>query len=57
MGKDEREYQYTAITYTGKFIKKLPKDVIQFLGGLITTNSWWDSVVPIAPLAGELAKK
>lgn len=55
--KDEREYQYTAITYTGKFIKKLPKDVIQFLGGLITTKSWWDSVDSIAPLAGELAKK
>lgn len=55
--KDEREYQYTAITYMGKFIKKLPKDVIQFLEGLITTKSWWDSVDSIAPLAGELAKK
>jgi 3-methyladenine DNA glycosylase AlkD len=55
--KDEREYQYTAITYMGKFIKKLPKEVIHFLEGLITTKSWWDSVDSIAPLVGELAWK
>jgi 3-methyladenine DNA glycosylase AlkD len=55
--KDEREYQYTAITYTGKFIKKLPKDAIQFLERLITTKSWWDSVDSISPLVGELARK
>jgi 3-methyladenine DNA glycosylase AlkD len=54
--KDEREFQYTAITYMGKFIKKLPKDVIQFLEGLIITKSWWDSVDSIAPLVGEMAK-
>jgi 3-methyladenine DNA glycosylase AlkD len=54
--KDEREYQYTGITYMGKFIKKLPKDAISFLEGLITTKSWWDSVDSIAPLAGELAR-
>jgi 3-methyladenine DNA glycosylase AlkD len=55
--KDEREYQYTAITYTGKFIKKLPKDMILFSEKLITTKSWWDSVDSIAPLVGELARK
>lgn len=55
--KDEREYQYTAITYMGKFIKKLPKDVIPFFETLITTKSWWDSVDSIAPLVGELARK
>jgi 3-methyladenine DNA glycosylase AlkD len=55
--KDEREYHYTAITYIGKFIKKLPKEVISFLEKLITTNSWWDSVDSIAPLVGELARK
>lgn len=55
--KDEREYQYTAITYMGKFIKKLPKDIIPFLERLITTKSWWDSVDSIAPLVGELARK
>jgi 3-methyladenine DNA glycosylase AlkD len=55
--KDEREYQYTAITYMGKFIKKLPKDVIPFLESLITSKSWWDSVDSIAPLVGELARK
>lgn len=55
--KNEREYHYTAITYMGKFIKKLPKDVIHFLEMLITTKSWWDSVDSIAPLVGELARK
>jgi 3-methyladenine DNA glycosylase AlkD len=55
--KDEREYQYTAITYMGKFIKKLPKDIFPFLERLITTKSWWDSVDSIAPLVGELAQK
>jgi 3-methyladenine DNA glycosylase AlkD len=55
--KDEREYQYTAITYIEKFIKKLPKDTILLLERLITTKSWWDSVDSIAPLVGELARK
>jgi 3-methyladenine DNA glycosylase AlkD len=55
--KDEREYHYSAITYIGKFIKKLPKDVIHFVEELITTKSWWDSVDSIAPLVGELARK
>ena len=55
--KDEREYHYTAITYIGKFIKKLPKEVIPFLEKLIITKSWWDSVDSIAPLVGELVRK
>lgn len=54
--KDEREYQYTAITYIGKFIKKMPKDTILLLERLITTKSWWDSVDSIAPQVGELAR-
>jgi 3-methyladenine DNA glycosylase AlkD len=55
--KDEREYQYTAITYIGKFIKKMSKDTILLLERLITTKSWWDSVDSIAPQVGELARK
>ncbi|MEC1521977.1 DNA alkylation repair protein [Neobacillus niacini] len=55
--KDEREYQYTAITYMGKFVKKLPKDSIAFIEQLITTKSWWDSVDSIVPLVGELARR
>lgn len=55
--KAEREFHYTAITYTGKFIKKLPKDMIPFLEKLITNKSWWDSVDSIAPLIGELARR
>jgi 3-methyladenine DNA glycosylase AlkD len=54
--KDEREYQYTAITYMGKFIKKLPKTIIPFVERLIITKSWWDSVDSIAPLVGELVR-
>ncbi|MCM3694076.1 DNA alkylation repair protein [Neobacillus niacini] len=54
--KDEREYQYTAITYMGKFSKKFPKDVIQFLERLLTTKSWWDSVDSITPLVGDMAR-
>jgi 3-methyladenine DNA glycosylase AlkD len=54
--REEREYHYTAITYIGKFIKKLPKDDLLFLKELIVTKSWWDSVDSIAPLVGELAK-
>jgi 3-methyladenine DNA glycosylase AlkD len=41
----------------GKFIKKFPRDAIQFLEKLLTTKSWWDSVDSIAPLAGEMARK
>lgn len=55
--KDEREYQYTAITYIGKFIKNLQKEHMPFLEGLITTKSWWDSVDSIAPIVGEIAKR
>ncbi|MEH7251458.1 DNA alkylation repair protein [Neobacillus niacini] len=55
--KSEREYQYTAITYIGKFSKKLLKDDLLFLKQLITTKSWWDSVDSIAPLVGEIAKR
>ncbi len=55
--KDEREYQYTAITYIGKYHKILPKDVIPFLEELITTKSWWDSVDSLAPLVGEIVKR
>ncbi|MEH7180765.1 DNA alkylation repair protein [Neobacillus vireti] len=54
--KEEREYHYTAITYMGKFIKKLPKDIIPFIERLIVNKSWWDSVDSIAPLVGELAR-
>jgi len=55
--KGEREYHYTAITYMGKFLKKLDKGVIPFFESLITSNSWWDSVDSIAPLVGEMARR
>ncbi|MFB6466307.1 DNA alkylation repair protein [Cytobacillus sp. Hz8] len=55
--KDEREYQYTALDYLEKSLKKLKKDNLPFLEKLITTKSWWDTVDIIAPkLIGKLAQ-
>src|SRR3954471_11010593 len=42
--KEEREYQYTALTYMEKSLKKLQKSDLPFMEWLITTKSWWDTV-------------
>jgi 3-methyladenine DNA glycosylase AlkD len=56
--KNEREYQYTALDYIEKSLKKLTKDDLPFFEKLITTKSWWDTVDMIAPKAvGEIASK
>ena len=47
--KEEREYQYTALTYMEKSLKKLQKSDLPFMEWLITTKSWWDTVDAIAP--------
>jgi len=47
--KEEREYQYTALVYLEKSLKKLQKDDLVFLEKLITTKSWWDTVDALAP--------
>ncbi|TWD99550.1 DNA-7-methylguanine glycosylase [Neobacillus bataviensis] len=47
--KQEREYQYTALTYMEKSLKKLQKSDLPFMEWLITTKSWWDTVDAIAP--------
>lgn len=54
--REEREYQYAALGYLEKLVKKLNKDDMPLLEQLITTKSWWDTVDTIAPkLVGHLA--
>lgn len=46
--KDEREYQYAALSYIEKSLKKLVKDDLALMEKLITTKSWWDTVDTLA---------
>ncbi|WP_075983266.1 DNA alkylation repair protein [Bacillus massilinigeriensis] len=54
--KEEREYQYAAMDYMEKALKKLNKQHVPFIEQLITTKSWWDSVDILAPkLIGKIS--
>lgn len=44
----EREYQYVAVDYLTKMMKKLTKDHLVLMEKLITTKSWWDTVDTLA---------
>ncbi|WP_071393197.1 DNA alkylation repair protein [Bacillus tuaregi] len=44
----EREYQYAAIDYISRSLKKLVKEDLPFFEKLITTKSWWDTVDMLA---------
>lgn len=46
--KDEREYQYAALGYIEKSLKKLQKEDLSLMEKLITTKSWWDTVDTLA---------
>lgn len=46
---DEREYQYAALHYIEKSLKKLQKEDLNLMEKLIITKSWWDTVDVIAP--------
>jgi 3-methyladenine DNA glycosylase AlkD len=46
--QQEREYQYVAVDYLMKMIKKLKKDHLGLMEKLITTKSWWDTVDTLA---------
>jgi 3-methyladenine DNA glycosylase AlkD len=46
--KGEREYQYAALTYIEKSLKRLGKDDFDLMETLITTKSWWDTVDTLA---------
>jgi 3-methyladenine DNA glycosylase AlkD len=57
-GEKEREYQYTALTYIEKSLKKLQKEDVALMEFLITTKSWWDTVDAIAAKpVGKIAEK
>ncbi len=54
----EREWQYTALEITGKFVKNADQSLIDLSEWMITHKSWWDSVDYVAPnIAGMLFKK
>ncbi|MBS4190002.1 DNA alkylation repair protein [Bacillus sp. FJAT-49705] len=42
--KDEREYQYAALDYIGRSLKKLDKQHLPLMKKLIMTKPWWDTV-------------
>ncbi|MFE8701948.1 DNA alkylation repair protein [Cytobacillus sp. FJAT-54145] len=46
--KEEREYQYAALDYLERFVKKLEKEHLSLMEKLITTKSWWDTVDMLA---------
>lgn len=56
--KNEREYQYAALDYLEKSLKKLRKEDLPFIEKLILTKSWWDTVDVLGPkAAGEIARR
>ncbi|MBD8067885.1 DNA alkylation repair protein [Bacillus sp. PS06] len=56
--KQEREFQYAALDYMNKSLKKINKNHLALLEQLITTKSWWDTVDAIAPHpVGKIAKE
>lgn len=55
--KEEREYQYAAIDYTSKSLKKLTKQHLPLMEKIMLHKQWWDSIDSIAPNAvGTIAK-
>ncbi len=55
--QDEREYQYAALDYMERSLKKLSKKDLSFIEFLITTKSWWDTVDMLASKpVGKIAK-
>lgn len=55
--RDEREYQYAALDYIDKSLKKLGKENLPLMETLITTKSWWDTVDMLASKpVGKIAK-
>lgn len=46
---EEREYQYAALDYIAKSIKKVDKQHLPLFEKLLMTKSWWDSIDMLAP--------
>jgi len=56
--QSQREWQYTAMEITEKFVKKADQSLLYLAEWMITNKSWWDSVDFVAPnIAGILFKK
>lgn len=56
--KEEREYQYAAIDYIGKSLKKLDKTHLPLIEQLLVKKSWWDTVDLLASKSvGTIAAK
>jgi len=54
----QREWQYTAIEITERFVKNADKELLDISEWMITNKSWWDTVDFVAPnIAGMLFKK
>jgi 3-methyladenine DNA glycosylase AlkD len=54
---NEREYQYAAIDYISKSLKKVDKSHLPLFEELITSKSWWDTVDMLAQKpVGTIAK-
>ncbi|MED1202389.1 DNA alkylation repair protein [Heyndrickxia acidicola] len=54
----EREYQYAALDYGSKFLRKLDPSHLALLMSFITSKSWWDTVDPLASnFIGTLASR
>lgn len=53
----EREYQYAALDYIEKSLKKLSKEDLSLMESIITTKSWWDTIDTLASKpVGKIAK-
>lgn len=56
--QDEREYQYFAMVFLSKRMKKSTKEIIDLYEFMIVEKSWWDTVDFIAAvLVGDYFKK
>jgi 3-methyladenine DNA glycosylase AlkD len=54
----QREWQYTAMEITARYVKKAGPELIDLAEWMITHKSWWDSVDFVAPnIAGMLFKR
>jgi 3-methyladenine DNA glycosylase AlkD len=51
---DEREYQYFACDYVGRYVHACSARFVRELRFAITHKSWWDSVDALAPSVGAL---
>lgn len=54
----QREWQYTAMEFAAKYVKKAGPELIDLSEWMITHKSWWDSVDFVAPnIAGMMFRR